>query len=158
MKFKIGCMILILGLALAGAVSVHAATSTKTSKTEQQVHAVLQTWVNAEIHRDAATLRRILSPKFITTYEAHAPHTRDEFIHAIVSSPATMTSQTLNDTKIVMDRDTAIAVGRDTIHGTVKGKPFTGVYRYTVTFIHRNGHWVALAEHIVRVPDKKQGP
>jgi hypothetical protein len=28
-------------------------------------------------------------------------------------------------------------------------------YRYTVTYIHRNGQWVALAEHLVEVPQAK---
>lgn len=154
MRYRIVCMIL--GLALAGPVSVQAATTpARMSKAEQQVTAVLQTWVNAEIHRDAATLRRILSPKFITTYAAGTPHTRDDFIKAIVSGETTMTAHTLDDTKIVVDRDTAIAVGLDTIHGESQGKPFTGVYRYTITFVRRQARWVALAEHIVHVPDAK---
>ena len=51
-----------------------------------------------------------------------------------------------------MDRDTAVVVGTDTARGTDKGEAYRIVYRYTVTYIWRNGRWHALAEQIVRVP------
>jgi hypothetical protein len=31
----------------------------------------------------------------------------------------------------------------------------TNVYRITVTYIRRNGRWLALAEHMVKVPPAK---
>lgn len=123
-------------------------------KTEQELNAVQQAWVNAEIHRDAATLRRILSPRFIFTFGVGAPESRDRFIHAIVTAPDTKQTQTLSETRVVTDGDTAIVAGLDTVQGVVHGKPYKAEYRYMVTYVRRNGHWVALAEHLAPVPNQ----
>jgi ketosteroid isomerase-like protein len=56
---------------------------------------------------------------------------------------------------VIVDRDTAVVVGTDTVRGTEKGAPYVVVYRYTVTYVHRQGRWRALAEHLVEVPQTK---
>lgn len=61
-------------------------------------------------------------------------------------------SQTLSDESVIVDRDTAVIVGTDTASGTEKGSPYRVVFRYPVTYVHRQGHWLALAEHLVEVP------
>ena len=43
--------------------------------------------------------------------------------------------------------DTAVVVETDTERKVRDGKPSAAVYRFTVTYIRRGGHWVALAEH-----------
>jgi len=148
MSCRFGCVVI--GLALVCAAPAFAAAPSGSTRAEQQLHAVQRAWVNAEIHRDAAALRRILDPRFIFTYAAGAPMRRDGFIHALVSGKSRMLSQTLGDTTIVVDRDTAIVAGLDTIESTHDGKIYTNVYRFTVTYVRRHGRWVALAEHLVR--------
>ncbi len=125
------------------------------SKIEQQLNVVQQAWINAEIHRDADALRSILSPQFIFTFGVRAPESRDSFIHAVLTARTDMKSQTLSETTTVIDRDTAIIAGLDTVRGTVHGKPYKAVYRYLATYVRRNGHWIALAEHLAPVPNKK---
>lgn len=124
-------------------------------KTEQQLDAVQQAWVNAETHRDAAALRRILSPRFVFTFGVGAPESRDSFIHAVVTAPETKQTQALSETTMVIDRDTAIVDGLDTVRGEVHGKQYKAGYRYMATYVRRNGHWIALAEHLAPVPDNK---
>ncbi len=53
---------------------------------------------------------------------------------------------------MIVDGDTAVLVGTDTARGVKNGATYTAVYRYTVTYIRREGQWRALAEHIVKVP------
>jgi hypothetical protein len=84
------------------------------------------------------------------------PYDKEGFIKAIVSDDVDPTeSQTLTDETVVIDDDTAVVVGTDTVRGTDKGAAYTVVYRYTVTYIRRHGQWVALAEHLVEVPNAK---
>jgi Domain of unknown function (DUF4440) len=59
------------------------------------------------------------------------------------------------DETVIVDHDTAVVVGTDTVRGKEKGTAYTVVYRYTVTYVRRNGQWLALAEHIVEVPQAK---
>jgi len=123
---------------------------------KQQVLNLEREWVDAEIKHDAATLRRILDDKFVASFGAEKPYDKEAFIKAIVSGDVDATeSQTLTDRTVIIDRDTAVVVGTGTARGTKSGAAYTVVYRYTVTYILRNGQWVALAEHLVEVPQTK---
>jgi hypothetical protein len=85
------------------------------------------------------------------------PLDKEAFIKHIVSDNVDPTaSQTLTDDTVIIDDDTAIVIGTDTVRGTDNATAYTVVYRYTVTYIHRNGQWIALAEHLVEVPQAKQ--
>ena len=125
-------------------------------KTKQQILDLEQVWVIAEHNHDAATLRRILDDKFVASFGGEKPLDKEAFIKLIVSgNPDPTETQTLTDRNVILDHDTAVVVGTDTERGTKKGAAYTAVARYTVTYIHRNGQWVALAEHLVEVPQTK---
>jgi hypothetical protein len=148
-------------LALIGAAAAHRAAPAAEKPTaarpaiEQELRSLEQAWVNAEVPRDAVALRRILSEKFIATLGAGPPVDREAFIAAIVSGTDTDVSQTLSDSTILTDRDTAVIVGTDTVRGAARGVRYARAYRYTATYIKRGGRWVALAEHLVRMPEAK---
>ncbi len=126
------------------------------SDAKQQVLELEQAWVTAEHNRDEATLRRILDDKFVASFNAEKPVDKEAFIKSIVTGAVDPTeSQTLTDRNVIIDQDTAVVVGTDTERGTKKGKAYTAVARYTATYIRRNGQWVALAEHMVEVPQTK---
>src|SRR5262249_36331773 len=126
------------------------------SSTKQQVLDIEQEWVAAEHGHDAATLQRILDAKFVASFGAGKPYSKEAFIKAIISEEVDPTeSQTLTDRTVIIDRDTAVVVGTDTAHGTRKGAAYTEVARYTATYIRRSGQWLALAEHLVEVPQAK---
>jgi hypothetical protein len=110
-------------------------------------------WAAAEDKHDASTLRRILDDKFVARFGAKKPYDKEAFIKQEVSGDVDPTqSQTLTDETVTIDHDTAVVVGTDTARGTESGAAYTVVYRYTVTYIRRDGQWRALAEHLVEVP------
>jgi hypothetical protein len=124
---------------------------------KQQLLELEQEWVTAENKHDAATLRRILDDKFVSSFGVKKPIDKEAFIREIVSGdvdPAA--SQALTDRTVIIDNDTAVVVGTDTAHGIDHGTAYSVVFRYTVTYIRRHGQWFALAEHLVKVPDPKQ--
>ena len=123
---------------------------------KQQLLDLEQVWIKAEHNRDAATLRRILDEKFVATFGAGKPYDKEAFIQAILSeTPDPTESQTLAYDTVIVDGDTAVTVGTDTEHGTKNGAPYTDAARYTATYIRRHGQWLALAEHLVEVPQPK---
>jgi hypothetical protein len=131
-------------------------TATTNSAVRQQVLDLEQEWVAAEHNHDAAVLRRILDDKFVASFGTGKPYDKEAFIKEIISGDVDPTeSQTLTDRTTIIDNDTAVVVGTDTERGTRKGVAYTAVARYTVTYVHRNGRWVALAEHLVEVPQAK---
>ena len=153
----------IVGLALTCCVAaVSAVALQRNSKTQppadakQQVLDLGKEWVAAEIKHDATTLRRILDDKFLASFGGGKPYDKEAFVKLILSDDADPTeSQTLTDESVIIDDDTAVVVGTDTQTGTDKGTSYTKVYRYTVTYIWRHGQWLALAEHLVEVPQTK---
>lgn len=131
-------------------------TAPSDADAKQQILDLEQIWVAAEHNHDAATLRRILDDKFLASFNAGKPLDKEAFIKVIVTGEVDPTeSQSLSDRNIIIDQDTAVVVGTDTERGTKRGQAYTAVGRYTVTYIRRNGQWVALAEHLVEMPQTK---
>ncbi|HEV2174768.1 MAG TPA: nuclear transport factor 2 family protein [Nitrospira sp.] len=155
---KLRCVFVILTCCVA---ALPASTEPKRSErspadAKQQVLDLENEWVAAEIKHDTAALRRILDGKFVATFGAGRPHDKEGFIKGIVSGDVDPTeSQTLTDQTVIIDEDTAVSIGTDTLHGTRKGAAYTEVARYTVTYVRRHEQWVALAEHLVEVPQAK---
>jgi len=146
--------------ALAGCTSTEAPMGADKGKAgagaERQLVDLEQDWVKAEANHDAAALRRILDDKFVSTFGAGEPLDKEGFIKAVTGGdPDPSLSDTLGDRTIRVDGDAAVVLGTDTVRRTKDGRQVTSVYRYTATYIKRQGRWVALAEHLVKVPQGK---
>lgn len=126
------------------------------SATKKQVLDLEREWVDAELKHDETTLRRIIDDKFLVSFGPNKPQDKETFIKHLMSGDVDPTeTQVLTDQTVIVDNDTAVVVGTDTLHGTRKGVAYILVARYTATYIHRKEQWVALAEHLVQVPQAK---
>ena len=121
----------------------------------QQLLDLEKEWAAAEDKNDATVLRRILDERFVATFGAAKTYDREAFIKLFSGDIDPTASQTLTYEAVIIDGDTAVLVGTDTAGGTRDGAAYTAVYRYTATYIRRRGRWLALAEHIVDVPQAK---
>ena len=120
---------------------------------KQQAAQMLRDWVTAENEHDAAALERILDDQFISTFAAGKPTRKKAFIASLTKGKADpRQTQSLTDETIVVDGDTAILVGTDTFHRTDHAEPDGLALRYTITCVRKNDRWVAIAEHIVKIP------
>ncbi|HWF65369.1 MAG TPA: nuclear transport factor 2 family protein [Rhizomicrobium sp.] len=140
-------------IALSIAAEAQESRSPAPADARQQVMNVTEEWIAAENKHDTAALGRLLDDKFISTFAANRPRGKDAFIKGIVAGPIDPTqSQSLTDVSVVIDGDTAVTVGTDTFHSATK-PPLA--LRYTITYVHKQGRWVALGEHIVTIPSTK---
>jgi uncharacterized protein (TIGR02246 family) len=143
--------IMVAAALVAGAATARAQSAPADAK--QQVSQMLRDWVTAENEHDAAALDRIFDDQFISTYGAGKPTRKAAFIKSLTKGkPDPKQSQSLTDETVVVDGDTAILVGTDTFHRTDGAEPDGLALRYTITCVRKNGRWVALAEHIVKMP------
>jgi ketosteroid isomerase-like protein len=123
---------------------------------KQQVLNLEKEWVAAELKHDANKLQRILDDKFVFSYGSEKPADKATYIKEFTDGDVDPTeSQILSDEAVIVDRDVAVVTGTDTASGTEKGSAYSVVFRYTVTYVHRQGHWLPLAEHLVEVPSGK---
>jgi hypothetical protein len=152
----------IVGLTLACCMAASSlATEPTSSQTapptdaRQQVLNLEKEWAVAEDKHDETVLRRILDERFVATFGAAKTYDREAFIKVFSGDVDPTASQTLTYEAVIIDGDTAVVVGTDTEHGTRDGEAYTAVAKYTATYVRRNGRWVALAEHLVNVPQAK---
>jgi len=111
---------------------------------EQQVIATESEWVQAEIHRDAAVLGRVLDDRFLVNSSTGKLSDKPTVIADVLGWK--MTSQTITDRTVVIDGDTAIVFGTANFRFAVEGQDDeVSAGRYTTTYIKRDGQWRALA-------------
>ena len=104
-------------------------------------------WVDAETRHDAAALRSILDDRFIATFGGGKPVDKEAFIKAETEgAPDPTVSQELSDQKAIVVGRTGVVVETDTLRRTKDGKPSVLTWRFTVTYVKRGDHWLALAE------------
>lgn len=150
-RHMFGLVLACFAASLAGA---EAADGLAPGDAKQQVLDVTQAWIAAENKHDAAALDQILDDQFISTFAANPPRGKDAFIKGITKGEIDPTqSQTITDEKVIVEGDTAILTGVNAFHSTAK-TPIPPM-RFTITYVKRQGHWRALAEHIVVIPAKQ---
>jgi hypothetical protein len=116
------------------------------SADEQAVLKLDADWADAEMRRDGATLERILDNRFIATFAGKSID-KPTFIRALLSEdPAKVVTQKLSDRTVIVEQDTAVVVETDTETIVKDAKTTVNTWRFTVTYIKRQGRWVALAE------------
>lgn len=147
----------IAALALAFSLTAHAteprgAQATPPTDARQQLLDLEKQWTEAEDKSDTETLRRILDDRFVATFGAAKTYDKEAFIKLFARDVDPSASQTVTYEAVIIDGDTAVVIGTDTARGTRDGAARTAVYKYTATYIRRDGRWRALAEHIVKVP------
>ena len=141
--------------AVLAAVFVRAETPA-TLTDEQQLIALEQEWINAEKNHDVATLERILDDQFVSWFGSSKPIGKKAFIAEVTDGPLEPTlTHTVSDYVFIINGDTAVVMETDAIRRIKDGQPRESIYRFTTTYIRRDGRWRALAEQSVKVPATK---
>lgn len=103
---------------------------------------------------DAAFLRDALTADF-TLVDSHGNVTGVEQNLAEVAAREPYYDEFRNDGQSVRmyGEDTALIVGVTHIRGKAGGEAFAADFRYTDTWIRRDGRWLLAASHASRLPD-----
>ena len=114
---------------------------------QQQVLAVEDEWVDAEIRRDEATLRRVLDERFTLNHGNGTTTGKEEAIAGVLKW--NLITETITERSVLVDGDTAVVFGTANFvfpaEGTNSG---TSAARYMTVYVRRDGGWRALALHM----------
>ena|SRR5690349_11967328 len=133
---------------LAG--SAHAADDTDAERDILRVEAaLLHAWETG----DAATVKRDLDPAFtlvdsrgtVTDYAANVAEVEKR-------DPAYTVFRN-RDQAVRVYGDSAVVVGITRVEGSSGGAQFTAEFRFTDTWVKRDGQWKLAASHATRLPD-----
>lgn len=101
-------------------------------------------WATALIARDGATFRRLLAPGFIYT-EDDRLMSRTDVLNDVVSGPDTVTAARNDGMEVHLFPPAGVVTGWLIVRGHGKGGPFEHRYRFTDTWLERNGRWQIVA-------------
>lgn len=128
-----------------------AAKSAQVSNVRKTVFGLEDEWTRALIRRDTAAFRRLTVPGFIYT-EDNAVMNQNELVRAIATSPDKIEWAGNEEMKLHDYSPTAVVTGILVVKGRNKGGRFTNRYRFTDTWLLRNGKWQAIAAQDYLIP------
>ena len=118
---------------------------------ERAVLDLEEAWAKAVVKRDAATFKRLLAPGFSYT-EDDRMQSGAELMRDIVSGSDTVTEARNEKLATQSYGNTMIVTGWLVMRGRSGGKPFDRRYRFTDTWLERDGHWQIIAAQDYLVP------
>jgi hypothetical protein len=114
------------------------------SQVEHDLRRMNSEWVAALLHRDTATLERIMARDCIFTYALEGDGT-EQFIADIGSGDLLVESMTRDNVEVRVFGRTAVLTCSDTTKWLYKGHVIEGYYRTNHVYAERDGRWQVVA-------------
>ncbi len=125
-----------------------------TGAAEREIAEVERAWGEAERHKDAVALAAILDDRFVLTYGAYEPIGKALVLKNVAEGAKEVdpVPSVPTEKHVLVDGDVAVTYGLDTVCEVDGGRHVKRGYRYTTTFVHRDGRWRALAVQMLPLP------
>jgi hypothetical protein len=133
-----------------------ATVSTAQASEKDDVKTLLQLendMAQAWVQRDAQTLERILADDYTLGGTGDFWIDKDGYVAGLDNPQFRTTSAIVDDLRIRVYRDAAVVTGRAVYRGwSKKGAKYVRRFRFTDTFIRRDGVWKCVATHASGLP------
>ncbi len=127
------------------------ATDRSAASVEDTIVRIERTWADALVKGDLAAWNRCLADDWIGTTPEGTIVTKAGAYSDLKARRVTRELFRLDDLKVRVYGETAIAFGLETEKSRIHGKDMSGQYRFTDVFVQRDGRWQAVASHLSRV-------
>ncbi len=114
---------------------------------ENQLIALERLWNEARVNRDANALAGMIGDKFVNTEWDGEVSERSKFLADIADPRFKVTGLNIQDVKVILYKDTAVVAGIYHTKGTVQGKFYEHVGRFTDTWVLQDARWQCVASH-----------
>jgi hypothetical protein len=126
-------------------------TKVASAQGEQELIDLEKAWTEAVVKRDLAFFDRITADEHTLTAPDGTVMTKAQQVALVKSGEYTVTSAVQDAIKVWIYGDVAVVTGLCTEKSQFKGKDSSGQYRWTDTFIKRDGRWQCVATHASKV-------
>lgn len=126
-------------------------TASATSSVEDQIKKLEQDWAQATVKGGTAAVDQYEADDIISTDPSGRVTDKAQDKKDLSSGDLKFQSMELSDLKVRVYGNTAVASGANTLKGTYKGEDISGTYRFTDTWVKRNGKWQAVASQGTKV-------
>jgi ketosteroid isomerase-like protein len=127
------------------------------SSADQSLKALEQEWTEAFKNRDQKTLNRVLANDFIFTDDEGRVYNKSEYIEAVMKV-IKVDSYKIDDLTTRVSGGTGVVAGRWTGKFSIAGKDSSGAFRFTDTFVKRQGRWQVIAAQDTRISQQGEKP
>ncbi|HXU18471.1 MAG TPA: nuclear transport factor 2 family protein [Terriglobales bacterium] len=103
--------------------------------------------IQAQIHADAAALKRIYADDFIGVGPSGTVRTKPQVISDFTSGDLRFQSISTDDVRVRVYGNAAVETGRSTMNGQDKGKEVPHDTRFTRVWVKLQGRWRLVANH-----------
>jgi len=114
---------------------------------EQVIRKLDNERIQAQIHADAAALKRIYADDFIGAGASGTVRTKPQVISDFTSGDLRFQSITTDDVRVRVYGNAAVETGRSTMDGQDKGKAVPHDTRFTRVWVKEHGRWRLVANH-----------
>ena len=121
------------------------------SPDERAVLDLEEGWAKAVVKRDAATFKRLLAPGFVYTEDARVM-SGEELTREVTAGSDTVTEARNEELRTHPFGNTIVVTGWLVLRGHGGGKPFDRRFRFTDTWLKRNGQWQIIAAQDYLLP------
>jgi ketosteroid isomerase-like protein len=127
---------------------------TDTAAVEKKLIQLEDGWAAALLKADVAYIGGILADNYTDTDDMGAVSTKAQDLADLKSGDIKFTALVTENYQVHVYGDTAIVTGRNTQKAQFKGKDISGSFQFTDTWLKRDGHWLCVATHYSKVPQK----
>ena len=150
----------LLAIALLYLLSLSVAVSqgaSKTSSVEDQIRKHEQDWAQAVVKEGAGSVDQYEADDIITTDPTGRVTGKAEDRTDLSSGDYKIQSEELSDLTVHVYGNIAVATATNTMKGTYKGQDLSGKYRFTDTWVKRDGKWQVVASQYTKVAEAWPG-
>ena len=134
-----------------GLMALSLAAAQSASGVEDQIKKLEQDWAQATLKSGAAAVDQFEADDIITTDPGGRVTDKAQDKTDLSSGDLKFESMELSDMKVRDYGNIAVAAGTNNLKGTHKGQDISGKYRFTDTWVKRNGKWQAVASQGTKV-------
>ncbi len=141
----------VLAIAVLCLLSLSLAAGQSAPGVEDQIKKLEQDWAQATIKSGATAVDQYEADDIISTDPSGRVTDKARDKMDLSSGDLKFQSMELSDVRVRVYGDTAVAAGANTLNGTYKGQDISGKYRFTDTWVKRNGKWQVVGTQSTKV-------
>jgi ketosteroid isomerase-like protein len=138
----------LLAVAALCVVSLSLTASTSATKVEDEIRELEQDWAQANITSGATAVDQYEADDIVKTDPSGHVTDKAQDKTDLASGDLKFESMELSDMTVHVYGNTAVVAGANNLHGTYKGQDISGKYRFTDTWVKRNGKWQVVASAV----------
>jgi ketosteroid isomerase-like protein len=125
--------------------------ASSTNKVEDQIKKLEQDWAQGIMKDGAGAVDQYEADDIVSTDPSGRVTDKAQDKKDLSSGDLKFQSLESSDVKVRVYGDTAVATGTSTVKGTYKGQDISATYRFTDTWVKRNGKWQAVASQGTKI-------